>query len=122
MLPKIYKQQSRVAPKQSKSENRLCAHCNTSQPHNLTSTTATCQRCGAITHFWKRPMAQLENRLDLALGLIAEEADAPHPPKLEGEKKTSAKGAHRFDDGVKFVQMKYDDQFMHKGDYHTIKS
>lgn len=55
-------------------------------------------------------MNKFENLLSEALGLN-ESKDAPQEFKHDGENKKTKAGAHRFDDGIKFVQMKHDDQF-----------
>jgi hypothetical protein len=55
-------------------------------------------------------MSHFEEELERALG-INEEKDSPTQFKHKGTSKKTQGAAHRFDKGVKFVEMKYDDQF-----------
>jgi hypothetical protein len=55
-------------------------------------------------------MKSLSQALDTILNLN-EEKDAPKLFKHDGLNKKTASGAHRFDDGIKFTQMRHDDQF-----------
>jgi hypothetical protein len=52
---------------------------------------------------------------------VTESKDKPRKPEIEGEKKTSSEGAHRPDKGVKFIEMKFDDQFKTKANYQTLR-
>lgn len=122
--------QSRVAPKSrigGAESSEFCHPCNSSTRHTGEAGNRTCVRCGAkkntpvVHHKPEAKKESFEIRLNRALG-INEEADAPKQFKSEGESKTSQAGAHRPDKGVKFTQMRYDDQFQHKGDYKQLKA
>jgi hypothetical protein len=58
-----------------------------------------------------------EEKLRVVLGLVE---DKPRKIKLDGDQKTSTVGAHRFDPGVKFVQMRFDGQFLNKATHNKL--
>jgi hypothetical protein len=58
---------------------------------------------------------QLAQKVAEALG-INEAADKPFVPKFAGKKLKSASGAHRFDDGVDYTQLEFDDKVSNKAD------
>ena len=58
---------------------------------------------------------ELVKKMSEALG-INEAADKPFVPKFAGKKLKSAAGAHRFDDGVDYTQLEFDDKFSNKAD------
>ena len=98
-----------------------CHHCKKSTPHDETTTTKTCQVCGAIGHKKKKvspTMAKLAEELNRVFLLTEDE-----PPKIkpEGTTHTSAEGAHRPDKGTKFIQMKLDMEFSHKTQERSIR-
>ena len=112
-----------LAPKISL-QNHYCGHCMGTIKHKMSpdGTTAICQQCGRIKHVMRKRPAEikLEELLNAALG-IKEEAE-PKPIKPEGEEHTSAAGAHRFDKGVKFIQMTLDSRFGHKANEKSLKA
>ena len=63
-------------------------------------------------------MDKLTKALD---AVLLEKKDKPQKPELDGKKRTSSEGAHRPDKGVKFIEMRYDDQFKTKANPMTLK-
>ncbi len=63
----------------------------------------------------KMKKKELAQKVSEALG-INEAVDKPFVPKFVGKKLKSASGAHRFDDGVDFTQLEFDDKFSNKAD------
>jgi len=115
-------------PHNQTAENRYCSKCRMTTKHGIDGSTYTCERCGSVADkmagpLWRKAPVKppFEEKIRIALGLV-ESTDKPVRVKLEGESKTSAEGAHRPDKGVKFVQMKYDDQFKTKENDRSLRS
>lgn len=101
---------------------RYCNLCGKTTQHRGTKVAQKCLRCNTLKHLVKRPIpVRVEDLLDEALGLLNEAVDKPEPPKPEGEEMASTEGAHRPDKGAKFIQMRYDDQFLTKANHKTLK-
>lgn len=119
--------QGRIAPslKSASAEaSEFCHGCNSSTKHTGPHGKRSCMRCGKTKNVHSSMAGtrkEFIERLNFALG-INEEADTPKPYKNEGEAKTSQTGAHRPDKGVKFTQIRVDDQFKHKGNYDQLKA
>lgn len=108
---------STLTPPQEKTraDNHYCSNCKQTTKHS----NMVCDRCGKtkekkIGSLYRKPA--FEEKLHQALT-----EEKPVLPKPEGEQKKTKAGAHRFDDGVKFTQMRVDDQFKTKEDPNTLR-
>lgn len=117
----------RPAPKKN-TANEYCNKCRMTTTHDIKGDQLVCPRCnvvktrgvGQLYRGSINPAPKFEDKLKIALGLL-ESKDKPEKVKIEGDSKKTASGAHRFDDGVKFIQMKADDQFKTKDDAYTLR-
>lgn len=101
--------------------------------HSLRDGNYACTECGSVKTPNKPRVksvvntdpssmrGKFEHKLKIALGLIKEESDSPVKFKPDGKKRKTSAGAHRFDDGVDYYQMKNDWTWNHKADENTIK-
>lgn len=117
--------------------NIYCPGCGgKSTKHEIKGSSYSCLGCGSLKAPYKRPApnptrpqvepgqtmkAQFEHRIKIALGLLKEEGDSPVTYVPDGKKKKTSSGAHRFDDGVDFYQMKNDMTWKHKEVEDSIK-
>lgn len=104
--------------------NKYCSKCLRTTQHRVAGDgiNYACLRCEKLKEYpsFSGTLEKLEDRLSIALGLM-EAVDKPELQKPEGEQKKSKEGAHRPDEGVKFVQMRYDDQFQTKANYRKLQ-
>ena len=109
-------------PASGQKTNRYCNLCVGTTTHEKTPEGEKCLKCGTPKQKVKPYMSSklpLEDRILEALGICEEVAKEVKPE--DTNKKKSAAGAHRFDDGVEFNEMKYDDQFKYKADQKYLK-
>lgn len=91
-------------------EPMYCAICGKTQPHEKKDDAYVCHGCGSEK--------KLKERLAEALGILE---DSPVIFKAKGLKCQSGAGAHRPDKGVKYTELKFDDQFKTKADYYDLR-
>lgn len=105
----------RKPPPKIMQDSYYCHQCKITTKHNKDGV------CQNPKHGSSNTMS-VEDRIDEVFGLIYEAADEPVKYKPENTtKKKSAEGAHRPDKGTEFHQLKYDDQFKTKDDYHKLR-